>query len=522
MKAVLPEVLPQGFHSVSNDEIAQTEPGTKTTNGWGHLLRLPGAETLTTLPLVESLFDLRVVGMAGEQALYVDEVRDDGLLVRAATPHTENLPRQTMPVTAFDRIGLVRFDELEELQPGTVPFLQVTPDRHAQPHTTVNEISDRITALLSEHAPEDWAEVRVECDALAGWQLLTTSAVTEAGDEVHWLPPVEVSQWFHRLRSAGFREPGGAWYRANFVLVRGESPTLRVDWAVEPRWKSFFPAPRRGGPRYRHIRNELAYFPRALWQTPDWLVLAAAQDHDDWGPFYPGSRMPARYDSKPVSLVRTFDGITADGVPKLFRPAISSSEVSAVLDYLDRAPVVLASRELVPDLLDPTRPQQVPMAYQTDGRWVWSSSVAYYLRNHGVCPDLAFLAHLRLHRYELPARVSSPQRARALSAATNQIAFLDSEPNTLELFEPGLADEFEQARKAVLAVAAHLDLDPSSYSLRDSADGALCLVREEDRYAVFWLHEDDRRFYAEFDSPGDAATYLIGFFYSYAGSLQRT
>jgi hypothetical protein len=521
MKAVLPEVLPQGFHAVSNDQIEQSEPGFKTTNGWGCLLRLSGSETLTMLPLVESLFDLHVVGMAGEQALYVDEVRADGLLVRAATPQTENLPRQTMPVTAFDRISLVRFDELEELQPGTVPFLQVTPSPHEKPHTSVDEIADRIAVLLSEHAPDGWAEIRVECDALAGWQLLTTSAVTEAGDEVHWLPPVEVSQWFHRLRAAGFHTPGGAWYRANFVLARGGSPTLRVDWAVEPRWKSFFPRPRRGGPRYRHIRNELAYFPRALWETPDWLVLAAAQDHDDWGPFNPGSRMPARDDLEPVSLVRTFDGITTDGVPKLFRPAMSSSEVKAVLAYLDKAPVVLASRELVPDLLDPARPQRVPMAYQTDGRWVWSSSVAYYLRTHGVCPDLAFLAHVRLHRYELPARVPSPQRARALSAATNQIALIDTEPNTLELFEPGLADEFDQARKAVLAVAAHLNLDPASYSLGDVADGALCLVRKVDRYAVFWLHDDERRFYAEFDSPGDAATYLIGFFYAYAGSLQR-
>ncbi|MGW6449445.1 hypothetical protein [Lentzea sp. NPDC055074] len=517
MKAVLPEVLPQGFHAVHNGEVEQTMPGSRTSNGWGYLLRLNGAESLTTLPLVESCFDLRVVGMAGEQALYVDEVRADGLLVRAATPRTANLPRHTMPISAFDRIGLVRFDELEELQPGTVPFLEATPSPHEKPRTSADEIADRITALLSEHAPGGWAEIRVECDALAGWQLLTTSAVTEAGDEVHWLPPVEVSQWFHRLRSAGFHAPGGAWYRANFVLARGESPTLRVDWAVEPCWKSFFPVPRRGGPRYRHIRDELAYFPRSLSQTPDWLVLAAAQDHDMWGPFHPEDRDP-----EPVSLVRTFDGITADGTPKLFRPAMSGSEFTAVLAYLDNAPVVLASRELVPDLLDPARPRQVPMAYQTDGRWVWSSSVAYYLRTHRVCPDVAFLAHVRLHRYELPARVPSALRARALSSATDQIALIDTSWNLLELMEPGLADEFEQASKAVLAVAEHLNLDPASYSLRDSVDGALCLVREGDRYAVFWLHDEDRRFYAEFDSPGDAATYLIGFFYSYAGSLQRT
>ncbi|MEV6714365.1 hypothetical protein AB0M48_20280 [Lentzea sp. NPDC051208] len=518
MKAVLPEVLPQGIHVVHNDEIQQRPPGGKTSNGLGFLTSLSGDEFPTPLSLVESYFEVRVAVLAGEQALYVEEVREDGLLVRAATPQTDKLPAHTVPPTAFDRIGLVRFDELEELQPGTVPFLDVTPgDFQKPPHTSVDEIADKITALLSEHAPEGWTEVRVECDALAGWQFLTTSAVTETEDETYWLPPLEVSQWFHRLRSAGFVAPGGAWYRANFVLVRGESPTLRVDWAVEPRWKSFFPAPRYG-PRYRHLRNELAYFPTPLRNAPDWLVLAAAQDHDFRGPFYPTG--PA---SEPVSLVRTFDGIGPTGEPKFFRPVMGTTERGYVLDYLDMAPVVLASRELVPDLLDPTRPQQVPMAYQTDGRWVWSSSVAYYLRTHGVCPDLAFLAHVRLRKYQLPDRVPSAQRARALSTATNQLAHaLAGTIDPFEAHEPGLAGEFEQASKAVLAVAAHLDLEPASYSLGESVDGALCLVREGDRYVVFWLHDEDRRFYAEFDSPGDAATYLIGFFYSYAGSLQRT
>lgn len=514
MKAVLPEVLPQGFHAVRNDEIEQTPPGHKTS--WGHLLSLSGPEVPTPLSLVESFFELRVAALTGEQALYVDEVRTDGLLVRAATPLSKDLPRHTMPVTAFDRISLVRFDVLEELAPGPVPFLIAAPSTSERPPpTSVDEIADRITALLSEHAPDGWTEIHVECDAVAGWQLVTTTAVTEDGAEIHWLPPVEVSQWFHRLRAAGFRTPGGAWYRANYVLARGESPLLRTDWAVEPVWKSFFPEPRHG-PRNAHLRNELAYFPRPLDEVPDWLVRATAQDLDLRGPFTPRSS-----ERKPVSLVRTFDGITPDGTPKLFRPTMSISEISEVLDYLDKATVVLASRVLVPDLLDPARPEQVPMAYQTDGRWVWSSSVAYYLRVHGVCPDLAFLAHIRLNRYQLPDSVPSPQRARALSAATNQLSLIETSTNDLELYEPGLAGEFEQATKAVLGVASHLNLDPSAYSLGKVVDGALCLVREGDRYAVFWLNDDDRRFYAEFDSAGDAATYLIGFFYAYAGSLQR-
>jgi hypothetical protein len=176
---------------------------------------------------------------------------------------------------------------------------------------------------------------------------------------------------------------------------------------------------------------------------------------------------------------------------------------------------------MAPDLLDPERTEQVPVAYHTDGRWVWSSSVAYYLRNHGICPDPVFLAHVRLRGYELPDRVPSPLRARALSAATDQLAGLGSSPDVQASLEPGVHAEFAQAADAVHEVARHLELPQSSYSLGNAVDGALCLVREGDRYAVFWQHDGDRRFYAEFDGPGDAATYLIGFFYSYHNALRQ-
>ncbi|GHH37638.1 hypothetical protein [Lentzea cavernae] len=36
-------------------------------------------------------------------------------------------------------------------------------------------------------------------------------------------------------------------------------------------------------------------------------------------------------------------------------------------------------------------------------------------------------------------------------------------------------------------------------------------VRVQDRYSVFWQHDGQRRFYAEFDGPGDAVTYLISY-----------
>ncbi len=202
--------------------------------------------------------------------------------------------------------------------------------------------------------------------------------------------------------------------------------------------------------------------------------------------------------------------MSEQGVALTYRTPVIEHEKQFLLDYLRAAPVVLSSRGLAPDAVDPEHPETVPMVFHTDGRWVWSGSVPHYLEHHDIAPDVSLLAHIRANRYQVPERLPSAVRARALAVATGA-----------REEEPGLPEEFEQATSAVLGVAEHLGLDPTTYSLGAAVDGALCLVRDGDRYAVYWLHDDDRRFYAEFDSPGDAATYLIGFFYSYAGSLQR-
>ncbi|SEQ80363.1 hypothetical protein [Lentzea albida] len=516
MKANLPRLPRQGLHVVHNDAVTPYEKRV-VESSFGVIVEPPTDPRATQLSLLESVFELRVAATAADWAMYVDELRPDGLLVRAATPSAADLPRHTMPVEAFDRIGLVRFDRLVDLDPGPVPFMSVgaSPAEGHVP-TSVDEIVDRITALVAEHAPGGWTEVRVGCDAVAGWQLLTTSARTADGSEVHWLPPVEVTQWFVRLRAASYRRPDGTWYRADYVLRRGELPTLHTDAIVEPLWKPFF-RPKSSGMRYGQVRHELACFPRQLHNTPDWLVVEAASAYDVTTP----AELPTRPQDPPVMLVRTFDGFHADETPKLFRPAISYDETQRVLSYLENAPSVLTSRGLAPDLLDPSRTEQVPMSYHTDGRWVWAGSVAHYLRHHGICPDPVFLAHIRLHGYELPERIPSPLRARALSAATDQLSALETSTDVQASLEPGIHAEFAQAADAVHEVARHLDLAPSSYSLSEAVDGALCLVRVGDRYSVFWQHDGDRRFYAEFDTPGDAATYLIGFFYSYHNALRQ-
>ncbi|MDX3657185.1 hypothetical protein PV646_07690 [Streptomyces sp. ID05-26A] len=454
--------------------------------------------------LVESWFSQTAVAHEDGAIFAIEGVSDEGDLV--CHPFTGSRPRYWRV-----RKSPGSCDKLSQLRVNHLAFLDEPPAGQsvALPWGPVAEprldsIVDAITAELSAAAAEGWQRIHVECEATAGWQSLTTTLSTADGEEHYWLPPASVSQWFHRLRAAGHSFPSGTWFTARYTLEPGQLPTLAFDTETEPAWQPYFED--RADFAVQALRHEATFFPRFPTHVPDWLAAASAMN----AVINPEPEEMPRA-SPELLLVRAVDGMSEQGVAICHRTPVTAGEKQLLLDYLTRAPVVLASRGFAPDAVDPAHPDSVPMVFRTDGRFVWSGSVPHYLEHHDIAPDVAFLGHVRAQQYRTPTQLPSAVRARALAVATGA-------PDV----EPGLTEEFEQAASAVLATAAHLNLDPASYSLGTVVDGALCLVREGDRYVVFWLYDEDRRFYAAFDSPGDAATYLIGFFYSYAGSLQRT
>ena len=44
--------------------------------------------------------------------------------------------------------------------------------------------------------------------------------------------------------------------------------------------------------------------------------------------------------------------------------------------------------------------EQVPLTIRTDGEYVWTGPVTYYVQTYGVAPDPDFLAHVRAQGYE--------------------------------------------------------------------------------------------------------------------------
>ncbi|MFI9840250.1 hypothetical protein ACIHFD_24655 [Nonomuraea sp. NPDC051941] len=65
-----------------------------------------------------------------------------------------------------------------------------------------------------------------------------------------------------------------------------------------------------------------------------------------------------------------------------------------IAGYLMSALAVRDNPVLRDDVVDRSRRAVVPWSFRTDGVWIWSEAVGYYLREHALAPHGDFLAHL--------------------------------------------------------------------------------------------------------------------------------
>ena len=75
------------------------------------------------------------------------------------------------------------------------------------------------------------------------------------------------------------------------------------------------------------------------------------------------------------------------------------------LAYLRAGRIVSQQAALAPDDWDPTGVPCVPMGFRTDGAWIWSLAVPYYVDKYGMCIDRGFLNDMR-YRGFVPPHVS--------------------------------------------------------------------------------------------------------------------
>ncbi|GIJ44106.1 hypothetical protein Val02_09920 [Virgisporangium aliadipatigenens] len=77
-------------------------------------------------------------------------------------------------------------------------------------------------------------------------------------------------------------------------------------------------------------------------------------------------------------------------------------EITQLIGYLKRAAPVLQTPARGPDLYDPAAPEQVPLNYRTDGFWVWTDAIAYYLEYHRRLPERDLIQHVRRQGFVTP------------------------------------------------------------------------------------------------------------------------
>ncbi|MFK3979272.1 hypothetical protein ACI2K4_02710 [Micromonospora sp. NPDC050397] len=101
-----------------------------------------------------------------------------------------------------------------------------------------------------------------------------------------------------------------------------------------------------------------------------------------------------------IRIARSYDPAQAPHGDDTRLP--DDGERERMLGYLDQGVPLVITTTMLDDLVDPARGAAVPTNFRTDGTWVWSDAVRYYLDQHRLAPDHDFLAHVRARGYAVP------------------------------------------------------------------------------------------------------------------------
>lgn len=155
----------------------------------------------------------------------------------------------------------------------------------------------------------------------------------------------------------------------------------------------------------------------------------AGLEHPQVEVFRPDTRLPwyhrnargssallwAATPAAPVTIARDFDTVDPRSGPR-FNPdhdRLTGQEASRVLAYLDAGEALLATTAHQHDILNSSLGEVVPQSFRTDGAWIWTDTVTYYLRVYGLAPDQELLAHIRRRGHQVAA-LDAVRRHRAL------------------------------------------------------------------------------------------------------------
>ncbi|HEY5836677.1 hypothetical protein [Streptomyces sp.] len=88
------------------------------------------------------------------------------------------------------------------------------------------------------------------------------------------------------------------------------------------------------------------------------------------------------------------DPVTGPGFTDEHTVIHDPDRLGLLVERLNAGTAVLMTPTLMDDVVDPARTAVVPMNFRTDGRWIWTDTVTYYLEQYGLAPEPDLLAHL--------------------------------------------------------------------------------------------------------------------------------
>lgn len=261
--------------------------------------------------------------------------------------------------------------------------------------TDQDALVKQIGLALMRTAPDGWQQINAEFRATGRYYELSADVTGSDGSPQPWTASHDIAMHFAKLRAGMYREGRGTWFNARYQIEKPSSYNLEFD-RNEPQWRTPPPAPA--------FRDELHFFPRTEDNVPEWLMRKL-------------SGLPPERSGRRFRLARIFDGTGPNGRPTVNRPQVSDEERDRLLDYLDHSPLALPERGHDVDRLSQDGRPVVPVAFHTDGVWVWPAAVNYYLRRYGVPPDPELVNHARSNGFR-PPEVDDQTRIAAAATIT--------------------------------------------------------------------------------------------------------
>ncbi|MEO3822601.1 TNT domain-containing protein [Actinomadura sp. B10D3] len=381
-------------------------------------------------------------------------------------------------------------DWLRDRMEGREPAGRPAPDPGPlDPVEQMELLSNQLPTLIVDHAPPLWERISGHYQAVGGHVEYPAMACLRAGgSRMDWTAPAAAAGLLDRLRAGTHAFQGSTWSRIDVEVVYEDGAVrCRANFTYddEPPWEA--------EPSADDVRRELERFPRE--DVPGWMARRL-------GP----RPVPAAMADTPPPMPRSglrrariFDHAGPDGArPAVSRPPVPPEEAGRVAEYLRQAPTVMAARSNAPDRLDPSRGASVPLTFHTDGTWVWSGAVAYYLSEHGLPPEPDLVAHIRANGFRVPAvddDTMNAANAAVTGRAVPERVRTDAEPD----WTSKLQHRLDQLR-----------VDRAAYRINDTAEGVWCLLSQADRWSVFQMRDGERAKEATFDDAEQASVHLLG------------